>query len=173
MINNIVIVGINRKVSRQVGEILTEQLGMHLLDTIELFEFDNIPRTFEDILKEQGVSYYRKKEQGIIGYASEFENTVIHIESGAVNKKANLHRLKEFALVVYLHIPAGKIKDYLNNQEYVSKELKKFFNISLDSVSARIEKLKKQCNIKINAYGKSPLRLSSEIIRAMNEYFNK
>ena len=59
MVNNIMILGINRKVSRQVSEMLAEQLQMHFLDIIELFEFDNIPRSLSDVLGLKGERYYR------------------------------------------------------------------------------------------------------------------
>ena len=63
MISNIVVLGMNRGITRQVAEMLSEQLQMHFVDTLELFEFDNIPRSLSDILKEQGEAYFRKKEK--------------------------------------------------------------------------------------------------------------
>ena len=93
MVSNIAIIGLNRKMSRKVSELLSEELQMHFLDTIELFEFDNIPRTLSDIIRENGLRYFREKEKSLTGYASGFENTVIHAESGCVNCLKNIKKL--------------------------------------------------------------------------------
>lgn len=173
MVSNIVIIGLNRIVSKQVAEILSEQLQMHYLDTIELFEFDNIPRTFSQILEMNGERYFRKKEKSLNKYVASFENTVIHVESGSVLKKKNIENLKENCVVVYLHYPVSKIKQHLKKQEYKSIELKRFFCINEKRIKRRIELLKQRTNIVINANGKSVLRLASDILRAFEGYFHK
>lgn len=173
MISNIVILGINRNVSKQVAEILSEQLQMHYLDTIELFEFDNIPRTFADILAQKGERYFRKKEKGLNNYVAGFDNTVIHAESGSVIKKKTIDELKTNCIIVYLHFPLSNVRNYLKNQKYKTPELKRFFCINEKRLKRRIDLLKQRCNIKINAQGKSPLRLTSEILRSFEEYFKK
>ena len=113
MISNIVVLGINRDMSRPVAEMLSEQLEMHFLDTIELFEFDNIPRTFSEILKLHGERYFREKEKSLTGYVSSFDNTIIHAESGSVIKSKNIKKFKEHCLIIYIHYPASIIKKIL------------------------------------------------------------
>ena len=157
MISNIVILGLNRDVSKQVSQMLAEQLQMHFVDTIELFEFDNIPRTLSDILREQGEAYFRKKEKSLNGYVGEFENTVIHAESGTVLSLKKIKELKKNCLVIYIHYSATNIKKVLNNKQYESKELKKFFNISQKRIERRVELLKARSDIMINATGLSTL----------------
>ena len=173
MVNNIMILGINRKVSRQVSEMLAEQLQMHFLDIIELFEFDNIPRSLSDVLGLKGERYYREKEVGLNKYVSSFENTVIHGESGAVLKSKNIKNVKNNCLVVYIHFPAAQVKKFLSVQDYKTKQLKKFFNVSLDRIKRRVELLKKNADISITGTGKSSFKITSEILRAMDSYFLK
>lgn len=173
MISNIVILGLNRVATRQVSEMLSEQLQMHIVDTLELFEFDNIPRTLSDILREQGEVYFRKKEKGLNAYVSEFNNTVIHAESGSVLNSKNIKTFKENCLVIYVHYSTSKIQANLKSQNYKTKELKKFFNISLKRIQRRIDLLKKNADITINAAGKSTLKITSDILRAIDDYFLK
>lgn len=173
MVSNIVVLGINRDMTRQVAEILSEQLEMHFLDTIELFEFDNIPRSFSDILKTQGERYFREKEKSLTGYVSSFDNTVIHAESGSVIKSKNIKKFKEHCLIIYIHYPASMIKKILGEKKYDTVELKKFFNISIDRVQRRIGLLKKQSDIVVTGSGKSSLKITSEILRSIDNYYLK
>jgi len=173
MISNIVIVGIDRRLSRQVAEIISEQLGMHFVDTIELFEFDHIPRSLADILESQGEGYFRKKEKGLSGYVSEFENTVIHAESGCVNENDNIETLKQNAVVVYIKKYATSTKRILGEISYENSYLKRFFNISLEKIKARQNLWIESANIVVDAKNYSALKVSADSIRAIENYFLK
>ena len=171
MVSNIVILGVNRSHSRQVAEMLSERLQMYFVDTIDLFEFDNIPRSFSIILKEQGERYFREKEKSLNKYVSGFENTVIHAESGSVLKSKNIQAFKKKCLVIYLHSPLMVVKKGLEKKAYESTELKRFFNISQSRLKRRIELLKKAADIVVPSAGKSPLRVTSEVLRAIDKYY--
>ncbi|MBQ9790135.1 MAG: hypothetical protein IJW24_00885 [Clostridia bacterium] len=173
MVSNIVIVGINRKMSRSVAEMVAEQLGMHFLDTIELFEFDNIPRNLSTILKEQGEAYFRKKEKSLSGYVGEFENTVIHAESGSVLEESNVEKLKQNAVVVYLHAPISKTKAEIHSADYQDGHLKKFFDVSLEKVRNRANLWKIKADIVVETKSGSALKVSADAIRAIEAYFIK
>jgi shikimate kinase len=173
MVSNIVILSLNRQVSRQVAEMLSEQLEMHMVDTIDLFEFDNIPRSLSDVLALNGERYFREKEKGQCKYVSEFRNTVIHAESGAVLKNDNIKTFKKNCLVVYLHYSLSNMKNVLKNKSYKTKELKKFFGISEKRIQRRIELLKKNSDIIVAGTGKSALKLTSETLRAINNHYFK
>ncbi len=173
MITNIVIASIDRKASREVSEIVAEQLGMHVLDTIELFEFDNIPRSLGQILEEQGEKYFRKKEKSLSGYVSEFENTVISVDSGCVLEPDNIEKLKTSAIIVYLGKPQQALKSALKNENYANKYLKKFYDISLEKIKNRVNLWKSCSDIVINTNNKSSLKVGAEVIRSIEEYFLK
>ena len=173
MVSNIVILSMNRDVSRKVAEMLSEELQMHFLDTIELFEFDNIPHSFSEILEMNGESYFRKKEKGLLGYVCGFENTVIHAESGCVLSPENIKAMKENCLVIYLHLYPSNIKKYLGKKEYESNSLKLFYDIGEDAIKQRVKILKKDANIQVDANKKSFLKTTSDVLRAINEYYLK
>lgn len=171
MVKNIVIVGLDRDITRPVAEILAEQLQMHFLDTIELFEFDHIPRSLSEILVEQKEKYYRKKEVNIMRYASGFENTVIHSESGFVLEEDTTKIIKQNCLLIYLYLPAKRVKENISKKVYKDDAIRRFFNISLAKIEKRHEILNKCCDIKVNVADKSVLKIVSGLIRAMDKYF--
>ena len=63
MIQNIAIIGLNRDVSYEVAKQLATELDMFFFDALELFEFDNMPKTFSSLLSDFGEKYYRRKEK--------------------------------------------------------------------------------------------------------------
>ena len=101
MVQNIAIVGLNRTKVYEVAKLLAEQLDMHFFDSLELFEFDNIPRNLSQMLEEYGEEYYRKKEKGMIGYVSGFTNCVINLESGMAESVVNFNQIKETSILIY------------------------------------------------------------------------
>ena len=104
MVENIAIIGIDRQQAYETAKLLASELEMHFLDTIELFEFDNVPRTLSDMIKEYGLRYFRKKEKGTLKYASEFNQTVINCESGMAMKKKNFESLRQNCLSIISNI---------------------------------------------------------------------
>ena len=173
MIQNIAIIGLNRDVSYEVAKQLATELDMFFFDGLELFEFDNIPRTLTDILKEYGVEYYRKKEKSIVGYSSEFENCVINLESGVSENEKNFVTLKETTLVVYLKDNVEEIKNAIAQKEYKTQEEKEFFDVDLLVLKNRDEKLRVNADLVVEVNGNSVLKTVSEIIRAMKNYYIK
>lgn len=169
MIENIAIVGLDRERSYEIAKTLATELEMMFLDTVELFEFDNAPRTLSVMLKEFGYKYFRKKEKGAIGYASEFSNTVIHLESGMAETSKNFESLNQSCLLIYIHRPTTQVKSILNAKEYSDKELDCFYNVSLTKLRNRAKTLKEKAQIVINDKGQSGLKMVSQIIREIKK----
>ena len=113
MVQNIAIIGLNRELAYEVSKQLAEELYMHFFDCLQLFEFDNIPRTFPELLEQFGEQYYRKKEKSLTEYASGFNECVINFESGVCENIKNLETIKSNCLLVYLHVTPSKIKKIL------------------------------------------------------------
>ena len=172
MVQNIAIVGLNRSQAYEVGKLLAEELDMHFFDCLELFEFDNIPRTFPMMLEEFGEKYYREKEKGMLKYASGFNECIINLECGFADNKSNFETIKENCLLVYLHIPASKIKKKIEKTKYNTEQEKKFFDVSIETVNARIKALKEGTDIVVPAQNGSALKLCSDILRGIKAYYN-
>ena len=171
MVENIAIIGLNRDQSYEVAKLLASELDMHFLDTIELFEFDNIPRTLSDMIREYGLLYFRKKEKGTLKYASEFSQTIIHCESGMAMRKVNFESLKKNCLVIYLHNSPSVVERKLKAKKFETLEQARIFKISAEQIKNRIANLKKYSDIIVDAKGKSDLKLSSEILRKIKDFY--
>ena len=171
MVQNIAVVGLNRTKSYEVSKMLSDELDMFFFDALELFEFDNMPRTFDQMLKEYGESYYRRKEKGIISYASEFNNCVINLEGGMAENEINFETIKQTSLVVYLAEAVNIVEEDLKNQEYETEEEKAFYIVSEDVLKNRAEKLTNNADIIVNASEGSCLKIASEVVRMIKNYY--
>lgn len=173
MIQNIAVVGLNREKSYEVAKMLANELDMFFFDALELFEFDNLPRTFPSMLKEFGEEYYRRKEKGIIGYASEFTNCVINLESGMAENVKNFEKIKETSVVVYLAEAINIVKENIDKQDFKTEEERAFYNVEYGTLKLRAQALTENANIIVNAAEVSSLKIVSEVIRMLKNYYTK
>ena len=173
MVQNIAIIGLDRNMAYDVSKTLAGELDMFFFDALELFEFDNIPKTFSSMLKEYGVEYYRGKEKSIIGYSSEFNNCVINLEGGMAENENNFKKLKETCLIVYLAVAPNIVKEKIEKVIYKTPEEEEFFNVDYETLKRRAEALEKNSDVIVNASEGSQLKIVSEIIRAMKNYYIK
>lgn len=171
MITNIALTGFNREKLKKIGKTLADALEMLYVDTIELYEFDHIPHSMTDMLKAQGVKEFRDKEVGTIGYVTDFSNTVITFETGAVKNKKNINLLKERCELVYLYEDLINVKTLLESQKYPSKQLKNFFNVKETTLQVRDKILQKQADVTINIAKKSPNMITKEIFTKLQEKY--
>ncbi len=172
MVENIAIVGLNREQSYEVAKQVATQLDMYFFDSLELFEFDNIPRTLSQMLEEYGEAYFRKKEKSILKYACNFSETVIHLESGMANDMNNFKTVKSNCLLIYIHQSSTKIKAQITKTQYKTKELRKMFDITKVQIDKRIERLKKEADIVVDASRGSDMKIASDILRSIKNYYN-
>lgn len=173
MVQNVAIVGLDREKAYEVAKTLASELDMFFFDALELFEFDNMPKTFSSLLSDFGEKYYRRKEKGIISYASEFTNCVINLEGGMAENKENFEKIKKSSLLIYLAEAPNMVKENVENREYKTNEEKSFFNVSFEVLKDRAEILTQNADIIVNAAEGSEFKISSEIIRMMKNYYLK
>ena len=171
MVQNIAITSFDREFAKKVGKELSSLLDMFYIDTIELYEFDHIPHTMTDMLKAQGISEFRDKECGTIGYVTDFANTVITFESGAVKRKKNIKRIKERCEFIYLHKDLDDVKNILENIKYPSAIVKKFFNIPVKSIEVRDKILNTNADFTIDIDKKSPGMVAKDIIEKITKKY--
>ena len=173
MVQNIAIVGLDRKKAYEVAKTLAEELDLFFFDALELFEFDNLPRTFPSMLKEFGENYYRRKEKGIIGYASEFTNCVINLEGGFCENLDNIKKIKESSLLVYLAEAPNIVKEDVEKREFFNQEERNFFVVSEEVLKQRASLIENSADVIVNASSGSSLKIASETIRMIKNYYTK
>ena len=171
MVQNVAIVGLDRAKAYEVAKMLANELDMFFFDALELFEFDNMPRTLPLIIKEYGIDFYRKKEQGIISYASGFSNCVINLESGFSSIENNFETIKENCLLVYLAEAPNIVKERVDKQAFETDEERLFFIVDEDVLKRRAEAIQNNADVIVNASNGSSLKIVSETIRMIRNYY--
>ena len=170
MVENISILCPDREYAKQVAAVLAERLDMQWLDVFDMIMFDNNPRTFSEILSLRGQDGYRRHELSCLKYAATFKNTIIVCEIGCVEVPVNLETLRENTFILYLHIPARKIGEKLENTQFASPEEKAFFVKDKKVLDLRIALSKQNSNIVINCSQKTPIVAASHIVRQLKQY---
>ena len=171
MISNIAIISFKHEQAYEVSKLLAQEFDMQFLDTVELFEFDNIPRGQTEMIAEFGLRTYRKKFRSTVKYASFFENTVVNIDSSVAQTPDIFEIVKKNCVLIYLNNGTKRVKNYLDKQQYKTKELKKLYKISLAQVEKMAKNIKQEADITINVNGYSDLKISSLIIRNLKEFY--
>ncbi|MEG1581673.1 MAG: shikimate kinase [Clostridia bacterium] len=168
---SIAIVCMNYEYNKKLCCLLAEKLGMYYFNAVDLFEYEHIPRSFEQILTEFKEKYYRKKEKAILKYASSFTNSVLCLESGAVMKQRNMKNLKHNDLLVYVHIAKKKLENQQSKTSYGSKILNAFYKPNTEKLELRIKYAKKTTELQVNCTGFSVERAVAQIINSMKVYY--
>lgn len=171
MKQNIAIICLDKTMSRATAGLVADQLEMRLFDMRELFEFDHKPRSLKEMFIEQGATYYRKKEASILGYASNFENVVLNLDSDVLHKKDILKKIQETFLIIYLHIPAAKAANIAEKEEYSCYKEKSMYALSKDKINVRINRAREYADIEVNVSGSSYFKASSEVIRSIHKMY--
>ena len=172
MKKNIAIICLDKSLSRSTAQLLADELSMRFFDMRELFEFDHKPHAFKDIINEYGVSYYRQKELSILKYAAGFENVVLNLDSDVLYKKDTLRGLSKDYLIVYMHISPARATNILQKEEYCCYKEKSMYIMPKEKLLTRIDNVRAQLDIEINASSSSYFKATSDIIRAVQKFYN-
>lgn len=171
MDQNIAIICHKGNVGKQVASMLAASLEMHFLDIFDLLEFDDQPRTLSKTLEKFGSKQVREHELSLVSYVTDFSKTVFNCESGMIEKVANIKKIKENAILVYLHTSADQVKQSLEKIKYETIYLKRFFNITKNKIEKRIEISNKFADIKLNITNKSVFKITSEALREIKKNY--
>ena len=98
---NIVLIGMPSSGKSESGAILAEKMGRSFTDADEVFEQTEgiAPGEF---IKTFGEAEFRRKESRILSSLADLKGTVIACGGGAVLKRANMRRLAENGIIVWL-----------------------------------------------------------------------
>jgi shikimate kinase len=103
MNSNIALVGFMGAGKSTVGRLLAEKLKMGFIETDSLVE-QKAGKSVEAIFKSDGEAAFRHIEAQAVADAAHSKNTVISCGGGAVLDPANVQRLKETSVLVYLKV---------------------------------------------------------------------
>lgn len=169
-VDSISIVCLYNPMGKSVAEELAKRLQMFYFNAEDLFLFDHQPRSLQELLKNYGEKYYRKKEKEIIKYASSFTNTVMCFESGSVEKVRNCKAMKYQTIFVYLHLPLETVYAKTHQQTYATAEEKRLYAIARKKMERRMQNCKRFAEITVNISNMSAMRACSEVLRKLSQY---
>jgi len=113
MKNNIALIGFMGSGKSTVGQRLARRLDREFVELDRVIE-KRAGRSIPEIFKELGEDGFRSLEEETIGEVSaSAQNTVISCGGGAVLRPANVERLKESAIIVYLETNTAVLQDRL------------------------------------------------------------
>lgn len=129
MKQNILVVSYNYKLSQKIAKNLAEIFSMRYFDQLELFEFDHIPRRFEDVLSENGEDYVLKKLRSITKMQLDFSDSVYCCDMSFVSNCDDLFykiNLNNFVVFLKKDNTITELQD-LETIEYKTNLAKQFF----------------------------------------------
>ena len=109
MKKNLFFVAYNYEMSKNVAANVAEFFAMRLFDSIEMFEFNNVPRKLSDVLKECGREYVEKKMRSIVKMEFDFDDAVFVAPFEYFGGWSNLCKEINYQnLVIFLHEKSNK-----------------------------------------------------------------
>lgn len=169
MKQNLMILCYDFDVSKIIANQLSEYFSMGVLDLIDLFNFDSIPRTLHDMIDLNGEEFVIKKLTKIANSECDYEGIIFVSPIKIISLcRENFSKFKENNLIVYLGIDSQNKnsvfennKDSLllndpvtfkNDEEYIQKNLADIcidaYNDSMENVYLLVvENIKKFYNI--------------------------
>lgn len=115
MKNNLFIISQDYEKSRVISKKVAEFFSMRLLDSIEMFEFDNSPRNIGEVCEEFGRDYIKKEMSSIAKMQLDFDDAIFvgdyeYLDS--YNEIAN--KIKQKNLVIFLSDKSNENKQNEN-----------------------------------------------------------
>lgn len=174
MKQNILIIGYDYNVSKQLAEELADVFGMRTLDMISLFEFDNIPNTFEDVLKISGKTYVEKELRSILKMELDFDNVVFVSWLKTLDGLEDLIykvKLSNFVILIKKDIESELTE--LENKEYSSENIKDFFKLTKTDIVKHENMIEKNCaDIVIDISNLTNAEIIQKIIDKIKNYYS-
>lgn len=172
MKQNILVVSYDFDVSKSVAEKLADFFSMRVLNQIDLFEFDYIPRSLREMIKIRGTEFVKKELNGLIKGASDFENVVLVADfSMADAGKENLLHLNQNYNIVYLFKSIEKEHQELLKKAF-SPEEKQLFYHTPDELKEKQALLHDLSDVSIDITGLTAMDIFFKTVGAIKSIYN-
>lgn len=112
--NNIILIGFMGSGKSTIGKMLSEKLGLELIDMDNKIE-EKEQKSINDIFRDEGETYFRFLETECLKDLLDVRNTIISTGGGIILKSKNVKMLHEIGKVIFLHADANQIIDNLKD----------------------------------------------------------
>ena len=135
MRKNILVVCYNYALSKRVASVLAERFDMRSFDMYEMFKFNNMPNTLEDVLRINGEAFVDKKMRGVLKTELDFLGVVFVADTKVLSKNQDLFgSLKENNIVILLKNDFKTEYSQRENNTIMSDVEKEYFSLNLDEL---------------------------------------
>lgn len=174
MKQNILIVSYDYEFSKQIAKRIAETFSMRLFDELELFLFDHMPRTYDEIMTTLGKDYIYNKLKWIVNSAVEFVDIVFVADINFTDYCEQIFdKLKVANFIIILTKPIEKKIKELNNKKYWSKAEKELFLLDEETLEKKEEKIIQDlADIVIEADDLNEDQIVDEIVNKIKEFYN-
>lgn len=174
MKQNLLVVSYDYDVSKRLAHRLADSFSMRVLDAIELFEFDHIPFSFEEILKKNGPAYVSKKMRSILKMELDFDDAVFVANNDFADTCADLfYKIKLSNFVILLKKDIDLELKELNSKQFNIPEQKEFYVLSKETLEKREETLEHGCaDIVIDIKNLNDDEIVENIIDKIKNYYS-
>lgn len=112
MKKNIYLIGFMGSGKTTVGKVLAEELNRNFIDIDEKIECD-LGLTIPEIFKQNGETFFRKKEKKWVTRSSHSKNMVVSLGGGSVLDPENWERITDSGITVALNCPLDVLQTRL------------------------------------------------------------
>lgn len=174
MKQNIMVVSYNYELSKNIAHKLAETFNMRAFDQIELFEFDNLPRTFDEVLKIKGSEYVLKELRSIVKMELDFDNVSFAADISLAETSEDIfYRMKLSNFVIFMFKPLEIEMAELGKIKYISEDTKNFFKTSAEVLEQREKIINEKCaDISINVDGLEEDKIIELIEKLIETYYS-
>lgn len=164
---NIILTGFMGTGKTTIGRVLSNRLGMRLVDVDEEIEREE-KMSITDIFSRHGEPHFRDIETAMIRKLSSGKNVIISTGGGAVLRQENMEILKENGVVFCLSASVGTILERTSRSE--DRPLLKVENPKkkIEELLAYRRPFYEEAGIMIQTDGKTPLEVVQEIMEILS-----
>lgn len=153
------------------GKIIAGDLNFLFIDLDKMIEYIH-ELSIKDIFEKYGESYFRNFESNIINKIYNNKNCIFACGGGVFNKAENIKKIRQNSFVVYLFLTPEEAYERLkDSKDRPLLQVEGDLNQKIAQImEERQDIYNNNCDLKINAGGKSPNRIKDEIISYLNKH---
>lgn len=174
MKGNLFLVSYNYDLSKRIAKSLAQEFSLRVFDQRELFDFDNMPRTFSDVMSQQGSEFILKKFRSILKMELDFEDAIFISDiSFADNCYDLFYKIKLNNFVVFIYKDIEKELQDLKQKKFSSEAEREFFDTNKAQLNNRENLIKNDCaDISVDVTGLSDSEIIQKIINQIKIFYS-
>lgn len=166
MKTNITIVCFVNSFEKKVAKALADDLELYYVDVNDFMEFNLINSS--EVLTTCGADYLTKIERKTVKTVSEFENTVITLDTNMLFDKENIKSLKETSIMVYIQVINKAFENEIKN---AATEDKAHLEVQGLVFEEREKQLLTACDIVVPSNNLNEKSTIKKVVKAINAYY--